>query len=182
VARKTTNQLRAADGPRHGLPKILRLCQFAAGRKVESFQDIEVRNAAFVELCVLLEKPRLANMAIAEGPRQRSGNTSRAVRNHIDVVVFRPPDLVANLASLKSQPIVTGQNIRVRRQVRGTSHRRIFLRGSFAWVTSSASGWSHILMGAWSAVPRPPATKKKAILGSRLSPQHTRSMCAGSEE
>src|ERR1700680_3276967 len=71
VASKTTDELRPADGPRHGLLKILWLRKLAAGGKVESLQSIEVRNPAFVELCVLLEKPRLANVAIANGPSQR---------------------------------------------------------------------------------------------------------------
>jgi len=182
VASKTTNEFSPGDGPRHGLLKILWLREFAAGGKVESLQSIEVRNPAFVELSVSREEPRLANVAIAKGPGQRSGNASHAVRNRIDVVAFCGSDLIANFACLKSQAAATCQNTRVGKKVRGTSHGGIFLRGCFAGMTSSALSWSNILTGGWSAVPRPPAAKKKTILGSCLSPQQTRKMCAGREE
>ncbi len=182
VASKTTNELSPGNGPRHGLLKILWLRKFAAGRKVESLQSIEIRNPAFVELSVSLEEPRLANVAIAKGPSQRRGNASRTVRNRIDVVAFCGSNLIADFARLKSQAAAAGQNTRVGYKVRRASHGRIFLRRCFAWMTSGALSRSHILVGGWRAVPRPPAAKKKAILCRCLGPQPAGSKCAGCEK
>jgi hypothetical protein len=110
VACETTDQLSAGYGPPHRLLESRRLGKAAARRERETFQSIEVRNAAFVEISAALEQVRLANMAVAKRPSQWSGDAMRTIRNRVNSFAFSGPDLVTDWARLKSEPTIHGQN------------------------------------------------------------------------
>ena len=111
MAGETTNDLGASYGSRHGLLKIARLGKSSARSEIESFQNTEVRNAAFVEIAFSFEEVRLTDTTIAKRPRQWRRNATRAVGDRVLGLAFRPRDLVTGSARLKSQLVVPGQNV-----------------------------------------------------------------------
>lgn len=79
MAGKTTDDFRASYRSGHSLLQILRICELASRREIQSFEIAKVRNTAFKEISIPLEQVRLANVAIAKRPHQRSGNGALAV-------------------------------------------------------------------------------------------------------
>jgi hypothetical protein len=182
MAGETTDELSARYRPRHGLLKILWLWKAAARREIESFQSVEVRNAAFVEISVPLEEIRLANMTVAERPGQWSGDAMRTIRDRVNLLAFCAGDLVTDSARLKSQPTVSGQNARVSPGGGGARHGRILLRRCFPRMTFSALRRSNVFSSGRSAVSWPPTAIEEPVLCSHLRLQRTGRRGVGREK
>jgi hypothetical protein len=182
MAGETTDKLSAGYGSPHGLLQILRLGEAAAGRERESFQSIEVRNAAFVEISAALEEVRLANMTVAKRPSQWSGNTMRTIRDRVNSFAFSGPDLVTDSARLKSQPTLRGQNSGVSRAAGRAPHGRILLRRRFPRMTFGALRWTNVLIRGGSAVSWPPTAIEQPVLCGHLRLQQVRRRGMGREK